>query len=223
MSAPARAVVVRGALDLSLYLVTDTRLCGARGVVATVAQAVAAGVSAVQLRDTDASDAAFVALGRALVHALAGTGVPLIVNDRVDLVAAIGAAGVHVGQHDLDPADARRRIGPARWLGLSVQAVDHVEAALRLPRGTLDYLGAGPIWAQQTKHDAAAPSGPETLAAIVRRSPWPCVAIGGIDAARAPEVRRCGAAGIAVVSAICASADPAQATRALRQAWEAGR
>lgn len=222
MSVSAQASV-RGVLDLSLYLVTDARLCGARGVVATVAQAVAAGVSAVQLRDSVASDVEFVTLGRALMHALAGTAVPLIVNDRVNLVAVIGAAGVHVGQHDLDPADARRCIGSARWLGLSVQTMDHVAAALRLPRGTVDYLGAGPIWAQRTKRDAAAPSGPETLAAIVRCSPWPCVAIGGIDVARAPEVRRCGAAGIAVVSAICANADPAQATRDLHNAWEAGR
>lgn len=216
-------MALRGALDLSLYLVTDARLCGARGVVATVAQAVAAGVSAVQLRDARLDDAGFVALGRALMRELAGTGVPLIVDDRVDLVAAIGADGAHVGQHDLDPVAARQRIGPARWLGLSVQTVDHVAAALRLPRGTVDYLGVGPIWAQATKRDAAVPSGPETLAAIVRRSPWPCVAIGGIDAVRAPLVRRCGAAGIAVVSAICASADPAQAARELHQAWEPGR
>lgn len=222
MSAPA-LVPVRRTLDLSLYLVTDARMCGARGVVATVAQAVAAGVGVVQLREPQLDDRGFVALGRSLVHALAGTGAPLIVDDRVDLVAAIGADGAHVGQHDLDPVAARQRIGPARWLGLSVQTVDHVSVALGLPRGTVDYLGVGPIWAQATKHDAAAPSGPETLAAIVQRSPWPCVAIGGIDTARAPIVRRCGAAGVAVVSAICASADPTRAARELCQAWESGR
>lgn len=207
-------------LDLSLYLVTDTVLCGAHGVVRTAAEAVAAGVTVVQLRDPDASDADFVALGRALQAALAGSGVPLIVNDRVHLLEAIGAAGVHVGQGDLDPASARGLIGPRHWLGLSVQTLAHVEAARRLPPGTVDYLGVGPVWAQQTKPDAAAAGGPALLAEIVRASPWPCVAIGGIHAERAGAVRRCGAAGISVVSAICGQPDVGAATRRLRAAWD---
>lgn len=210
-----------GRLDLSLYLVTDTRLCGSHGVVATVAEAVAAGVSVVQLRDPGCSDAEFVTLGRALVRALAGTGVPLIVNDRVALVAAIGAAGAHVGQHDLDARAARRVLGPASWLGLSVQTLEHVTAAQRLPAGTIDYLGVGPVWAQQTKPDAEPAGGPALLARIVRQSPWPCVAIGGIDSKRAAAVRRAGAVGLSVVSAICGQADVGAATRALRAAWDA--
>ncbi|HMN22488.1 MAG TPA: thiamine phosphate synthase [Ottowia sp.] len=207
-------------LDLSLYLVTDTRLCGAHGVVQTVAQAVAAGVSLVQLRDPDCSDADFVALGRALVGALAGTGVPLIVNDRVALAAVVGAAGAHVGQHDLDARAARHLLGPAAWLGLSVQTLEQVVAAQQLPAGTIDYLGVGPVWAQQTKPDAEPAGGPGLLARIVRRSPWPCVAIGGIDAARADAVRRAGAAGLSVVSAICGQSDVEAATRRLRAAWD---
>lgn len=207
------------ALDLSLYLVTDTALCGAHGVVRTVAEAVAAGVTLVQLRDPVCSDADFVALGRALVAVLAGTGVPLIVNDRVHLLGPIGAAGVHVGQGDLAAAEVRRRIGSARWLGLSVQTRAHLEAAEQLPRGVLDYLGVGPVWAQQTKPDAAPAGGLAVLAEIVRHSPWPCAAIGGIDAARTAEVRQTGAAGVAVVSAICGQPDVAAATRRLRTAW----
>lgn len=210
-----------GRLDLSLYLVTDTRLCGTHGVVATVAEAVAAGVTVVQLRDPGCSDADFVRLGRALVDTLAGSGVPLIVNDRVALVAEIGAAGAHIGQNDLAPEQARRVLGPAAWLGLSVQTPAQVAAARALPAGTIDYLGVGPVWPQQTKPDAEPAGGPALLARIVHASPWPCVAIGGVDASRAGAVRQAGAAGLCVVSAICGQAVVGAATRRLRAAWDA--
>ncbi|MFH5824498.1 thiamine phosphate synthase [Georgenia sp. AZ-5] len=103
-----RAPACRPRLDLSLYLVTDTALCGEAGVPATVAAAVAAGVTTVQLRDPAATDAELVALGRAVRAALAGTGVPLLINDRADLVEAIGADGAHVGQGDMDVREAHR-------------------------------------------------------------------------------------------------------------------
>jgi len=208
-----------GVCDLSLYLVTDTALCGELGVAATVAAAVAAGVSAVQLRDPEASDEDFVATGRAVAQVLRGTGVPLIVNDRVHLAAALGAAGAHVGQGDLDPRAARTMLGPDALLGLSVQTVQHVTAARDLGPGIIDYLGVGPVWPQATKPDAAEPAGLRRLREIVDASPWPGVAIGGVDANRAASVRATNAAGIAVVSAICGQPDVALATRALRQAW----
>ena len=207
-------------LDLTLYLVTDTVLCGEVGVARTAAQAVAARASVVQLRDPACTDGEFVRLGGELREALEGTSVPLIVNDRVHLVDEIGAAGAHVGQEDLDPRAAREQLGSDAFLGLSVQDVDHVEAALRLPWETVDYLGVGPVWTQATKPNAAPASGLETLTRIVRASPWPCVAIGGIDASRVPAVRRSGAAGVAVVSAVCGRPDPAAATRELLTAWE---
>ena len=212
--------MARRSIDLTLYLVTDTLLCGEFGVAATVEAAVGAGVTAVQLRDPPAPDDEFVRLGRAVASVLARTGVPLLVNDRVHLVEAIGAAGAHVGQRDLDPVSARRILGPDALLGLSVQTLEHVDAAARLDPGVIDHLGVGPVWAQSTKLDAADPGGLDTLARIVRRSPWPCVAIGGIDARRAGQVRRTGAAGVAVVSAICGQPDPAAAARRIRAAWE---
>ncbi len=208
-------------IDLTLYLVTDTLLCGDVGVSATVEAAVAAGVTAVQVRDPRISDDEFVRLGRSVASVLADTGVPLIVNDRVHLVAEIGADGAHVGQGDLDPVTARRILGPDAVLGLSVQTLDHLAVAERLGPGVIDHLGVGPVWAQTTKPDAAAPGGLRTLARITQRSPWPCVAIGGIDAARAGTVRHAGAAGVAVVSAICGQPDPAAAARGIRSAWEA--
>jgi thiamine-phosphate pyrophosphorylase len=213
-------MTVRCPLDLSLYLVTDTRMCGRFGVVPTVVDAVSAGVTAVQLRDPHSSDEEFVELGTQLRKSLEGTGVPLLVNDRVHLVAEIGASGAHVGQGDVHPLSARDVLGEDAYLGLSVQTVDHVSEALQLPADTLDYLGVGPVWSQSTKPDAAEPCSPEALADIVRRSPWPCVAIGGVDAARAATLRRSGAAGMAVVSAICGRPDTAAATRNLRDAWE---
>jgi thiamine-phosphate pyrophosphorylase len=205
---------------LDLYLVTDTALCGSLGVPDTVSAAVAAGVTAVQLRDPAAGDDDLVLLGRALVERLRGTGIPLLVNDRVHLVGAIGADGAHVGQGDLDVARARRRLGPDAVLGLSVQTLTQVEDARALGPGLVDYLGVGPVWSQTTKPDAAEPGGIEMLRQIVVASPWPCVAIGGVDARRARLVRAVGAAGIAVVSAICGRPDVAAATAALRRAWD---
>lgn len=207
-------------VDLTLYLVTDTVLCGALGVPATVEAALRGGVTVVQVRDPDAPDDEFVRLGRSVAAVLAGTGVPLIVNDRVHLVEAIGADGAHVGQGDLDPVAARTLLGPDALVGLSVQTLAHVDAAAALPPGTVDHLGVGPVWWQATKPDAADPGGLAALAAIVRRSPVPCVAIGGIDAARAPLVRATGAGGVAVVSAICGQPDPASAARRVRAAWD---
>lgn len=209
----------RPPLDLSLYLVTDTRLCGSRGVAATVGEAVQAGVSVVQLRDPEATDAELVELGRAVVAEVRGR-VPVLIDDRVHLVEAVGADGAHVGQSDMHPVEARRVLGPDALLGLSVQTVDHVGRARSMPAGVVDYLGVGPVWAQTTKPDAAAPCGVDGLRDIVRASPWPCVAIGGIGRDRAATVRETGAAGIAVVSAICGRPEVAAATRALRHAWE---
>ena len=210
----------RPPLDLSIYLVTDTVMCGQFGVVATVLAAAGAGVTVVQLRDEDATDNELVSLGRQVMAVLHGTDVALIVNDRVHLVDAMGAHGAHVGQSDLGIGPARALLGPAAYLGLSAQTVEHVAAAREHADGTVDYLGVGPVWGTATKLDAAAPGGLERLHQVTSASPWPCVAIGGINRQRLPQVRKAGAAGAAVVSAICGQPDVAAATRALRAAWE---
>lgn len=211
--------MLRGQLDLSLYLITDTALCGLDGVAATVATAVGAGVTAVQLRDPGADGERLVELGREVMGVLQGTGVPLFVNDRVDLVSAIGADGAHIGQGDMDPVRARELLGPDAVLGLSVQTPAHLAVAREYSDDILDYLGVGPVWPQTTKPDAALPGGLDRMRTIVAASPWPCVAIGGIDAARAAQVRRTGAAGVAVVSAVCGQHDVGAAVRRLRAAW----
>lgn len=207
-------------VDLSLYLVTDTALCGDVGVTATVEAAVAAGVTVVQLRDPAATDDELVRLGRDIAQVLRGSGVPLIVNDRVHLVGPIGADGAHIGQGDLDPVLARKLLGPTALLGLSVQTEQHVKQAEQLGSDVIDYLGVGPIWQQVTKADAAPPVGLYGLREISRAGQWPCVAIGGITASRARALRGSGIAGIAVVSAICGQPDVPAAVQGLRQAWQ---
>lgn len=208
----------RPRLDLSLYLVTDTVLCGDRGVTAVVAEAVAAGVTCVQLRDKTLDDDSLVALGRELRQVLAGTGVPLLVDDRVHLVEPIGADGVHIGQTDMDPVEARRILGEGALIGLSTHSVGQVRAASALPVGTVDYLGMGPVWATATKAGHAPPIGPDGLTAMRAASWLPAVAIGSVKEHNLAELAGSGVDGVAVVSALCAADDPAAATRGLLEA-----
>ena len=200
--------------DLSVYFITDPEFCRARGLVETVRAAVAGGATMVQLRDPVAKTRALVEEARALVALLRPQGIPLIINDRADVALAADADGLHVGQADLSPADARRLIGPDRILGLSITA----EADL----AGVDYLGVGPIFATATKPDAAPPIGTAGLRAIATRVSLPIVAIGGIHAGNAGQTIGAGARGIAVVSAIAAAVDPEAATRQLRDLVGAG-
>ncbi|WP_139979527.1 thiamine phosphate synthase [Nocardioides litoris] len=211
-------------LDPTLYVVTDTAQCGGPDrVVATVAAAVAGGATAVQLRDPGSTTRDLVALAEALLAVTRPAGVPLVVNDRVDVALAVGADGAHVGQSDLDPVRARRLLGPEAHLGLSVSTPAQARAAAALPPGTVDLLGVGPLRATSTKPDAAPPFGPAGLAALCAASTLPCVVIGGVTAADAAPARAAGAAGLAVVSAVCGAASPADAAAELVAAWHDAR
>jgi thiamine-phosphate pyrophosphorylase len=202
-------------LDLSLYLVTDAKLCGSRGLAETVRAAVAGGVSVVQLRDKEAPDEVLIEQGRALKAALADTGVPLIINDRLRVAAAVGADGVHVGQSDASVAAARELLGPAAIIGLSIQTMAHAQAVAALP---VDYVGIGPVFATATKADHAPPLGCDGLAAVRAATGFPAVAIGGLTAAHADCVLNAGCDGLAVVSAVCGTPDPEAAAAALAAA-----
>ena len=213
--------MTRRTCDLTLYLVTDTAMAGGPERVAEVARAaVAGGATLVQVRDPRCTDAEFVRIARSVIEALRGTGVPVILDDRVHLVEETGADGAHVGQSDTDPVTARHLLGPDRLLGLSCQTLAHVEAARTLPDGTIDHLGLGPVFDQTTKPDAAAASGLATLADLVAASPWPTVAIGGITLDRIATLPATGVDGAAVVSAICAAPDPRAAAAALLSRWK---
>ena len=203
---------MRRAPDLSLYLVTDRGCAGARGVLEVVRAALRGGVSMVQLRDPLAKTAELVAEARALLRLLEPHGVPLIINDRVDVALAAGAHGVHIGQSDMRAADARALLGPQRLLGFSISSLAQLRAA-ELP--LLDYLGVGPIFDTPTKPDADPAIGLAGLSEIAAHCPLSIVAIGGLNASNAEQVIEAGAHGIAVVSAICAAAEPERAAREL--------
>ncbi len=206
--------------DWSLYLVTDRRLSQPRSTEDIVRAALRGGVTAVQLRDKECSTREFVELAGALKAILAPAGVPLIINDRVDVALASGAAGVHLGQSDMDCRDARRLLGPDAIIGLSVETPEQAGGAASLD---IDYLGVSPIFPTATKTDTAPAWGIEGLAALRRVSKQTLVAIGGINRENAGAVVRAGADGIAVVSAICGAPDPEQAARDLREAISASR
>lgn len=206
--------------SLRLYLVTDPILCGATGVVATVHRAVGAGVTMVQLRDSTNSDDDLVATGRELKTVLAGTGVPLIVNDRVDLVDAIGADGAHVGPNDLDIRSARQLIGPGRLLGLSAASRAELDAAAAAGEDLIDYVGGSAFRTTATKPDHPPADGIALVQRLRTCSRWPFVIIGGVGVGDVPAIRRGGADGVAVISAICGQPDIEGATRALRAAWD---
>ena len=209
-------------VDLSLHLVTDHRMPFAR-VADVVDAAASSGVSVVQFRDKTATGHDLFDRVTALADVIAGR-VMFVVDDRVDVVLAARAAGarvdgVHLGQTDLPVFAARRLLGADSLIGWTANTAAHFAAAAALPSGTVDYLGVGVIRATSTKTDHPEPLGIDGFAGLVASAPLPCVAIGGIEVGDVAALRRAGAAGVAVVSAVSGAADPAAATRALREAW----
>jgi thiamine-phosphate pyrophosphorylase len=200
--------------DLSLYLVLDPDLCEPIGMVETTRLAVRGGVTMVQLRDKRASTVHMIETGMALKAALAGTGVPLIINDNVEAAVAIGADGIHVGQEDMSADEVRARVGKEMILGLSVDRGEHARPAD--PRH-VDYVGVGPVFPTNTKLDHSPAIGFDGLAKLIGMSPLPAVAIGGIKAQHIGECLNAGAKGVAVVSTICGQPDPEEAARHLAQ------
>lgn len=200
-----------------IYLVTDRELCGTRGVSAVVAAAARAGAGCVQLREKTAATRDFIETAAHILNLLAPHRIPLIINDRVDVALAVGAHGVHVGQRDMPPETARQLMGPDAIIGLSVETWDDVVAA---QQQKVDYLGVSPVYATPTKTDTKEPWGLAGVTRIKDFSRHPLVGIGGLDATNAAAVIRAGADCIAVVSAICAAADPFRATTKLRETIE---
>ena len=197
---------------LKLYLVTDRDLSLGRPLEEIVSEAVAGGVTMVQLREKDAATGEFVELGRRLMRLLKPLGVPLIINDRVDVALAVDADGVHIGQSDMSYADARKLLGPEKIIGLSVENFEDLEAANKLD---VDYIGISPVYGTPTKTDTAEPFGLEGLRKAVEMSVHPSVAIGGMNVATVGEVIAAGTDGVAVVSAICSAESPRDAAAEL--------
>lgn len=201
-------------LDLRLYVVLDPAVAGERSIVAVAAQAVAGGATMLQLRDKHSSDRDVLARAAAIARLCQAADVSFLVNDRVDIAAASGADGVHLGHDDLPPAAARKLLGCDAIIGMSAGNRDELAAALPAHP---DYLGVGPMYATRTKGDAGAPVGPAMICDLREAAPAvPLVGIGGITAGNAAAVLAAGADGIAVVSAVVAAPNVEAATRALR-------
>ncbi|MCH5174111.1 MAG: thiamine phosphate synthase [Bacteroidales bacterium] len=198
--------------QLRLYLVTDRALSLGRDLEWVVGEAVKGGVSMVQLREKDMDTRGFIDLGSRLLRLLRPLGVPLIINDRVDVALAVDADGVHIGQSDMPYETARRLLGPDKIIGLSVENMDELRQAESLD---VDYVAVSPVYSTATKTDTAAPFGLDGLREAVRLTRHPVVAIGGMNENTAPAVFAAGADGIAVVSAICSAPDPAAASAKL--------
>jgi thiamine-phosphate pyrophosphorylase len=195
-------------------LVTDDRLLEGRDLLALAQQAVAGGVTAVQLRLKHASARELVALARALADALT---VPVLVNDRPDVAIAAGAAGVHLGPDDLPVARARALAPPGFVIGASVGSMEEAEAA-----AGADYWGIGPWRVTTTKTDAGEGLGPDGFARLARLAGTrPCVAIGAVRPEDGPEIRAAGGAGVAVASGILSADDVRTAAASYATRWPA--
>jgi thiamine-phosphate pyrophosphorylase len=211
-------------VDLRLYALLDPERAGG-ATLRGLAQAVAdGGATLVQLRDKLGSTRRLVAQARDLKAVLAPRSIPLLVNDRVDVALAAAADGVHLGQDDMQPEDARRLLGPGAILGLSIKTVAQAQA---VPVGIVDYVCIGGVFTTTSKHNPEPPGGIDGLTSIFTvirgRAPrLPIGAIAGIDATNAAAVMAAGVDGIAVISALSLAADVSGAARTLRGIVDAG-
>lgn len=197
--------------DYSIYLVTDDGCLQGRALIDCVREALEGGVTLVQYRAKTASSAEMYNEALQLKALCDSFNVPLIINDRLDIAMAVGAAGVHLGQDDLPCAAARRILGEDYLIGVS--AHNPAEAKTALQSGA-DYLGCGAVFGTATKADVKK-LGTEGLTAICREKGLPVVGIGGVTADNYREVRAAGADGAAIVSGILAQPDIRATVRAI--------
>ena len=206
-------------VDLRLYALLDPAVSGGR-TLAGLARLIAGQATLVQLRDKHGGTRAMVEEARALRTVLEPGGIPLLINDRVDVALAAEADGVHIGQDDMSPADARLLLGRTAIIGLSIKTLAQAEEA---PLDLLDYVAIGGVYGTTSKDNTAPPVGVDGLRRIagtvrLREPDFPICAIAGIDAGNAAPVIEAGADGVAVISALSLAPDPAAAARGLRAA-----
>lgn len=204
-------------LDPRLYLVLGPENCPNGDVVSTAVEAAKGGVTLVQYRNKTGGTRCMIADVAALKRALAPFNIPVLVNDRVDVVLAADADGVHLGQSDMPVELARGILGPEKIVGLTVKAEAHLHDA---PAGLLDYWSIGGVFPTRTKNNPDAPVGPDGLARLVQvareLSPMPITAIAGVTLENLETAWQAGVDGVAVVSAICAAADIRGAAESFR-------
>lgn len=200
--------------DLGVYLLTAEP--STESTIELIMAAVAGGVRFVQLRDKINPTDHRVRMLQRIREGLAGAPVTLVVNDDVEAASLVPGVGLHVGPDDLHPTTARHRLGNDVCIGWSIHHLDQLQDREAL--SVVDYVAASPVWATPTKTDTTAPFGADGVRALRDGMPaaLPLIGIGGIDVGNAAEVITAGADGVAVVSAICAAADPRQAAADLR-------
>jgi thiamine-phosphate pyrophosphorylase len=201
----------------TLYFITDSTCVTENRFLPVVEAACRGGATIVQLREKDRSTREYLDLARSTHEITAKYGIPLIIDDRVDVAMAIGAEGVHVGQSDMPACDARRILGPEKIIGVTAKTVPQ---ALEAYEQGADYLGCGAIY-PTTTHVKTVITPVETLKDVVKAVPIPVNAIGGLNKDNIFVLKGSGIAGICVVSAIMKAADPELATRELKQAFSA--
>lgn len=203
-------------IDYSLYLCTDRRLMTSPTIEASVESALRGGTTVIQLREKDCSSREFYELGLRVKKITERYNAPLIINDRVDIALAVGAAGVHVGQGDLPCKVVREIVGPDMIVGVSAATL---EEAVQAEEDGADYLGVGAMYATATKTDTR-PVSMEELLKIRAAVKIPIVVIGGINKQTLGNFKGTGVDGLAVVSAIVAQPDPEAAARELLRMWK---
>ncbi|WP_089337594.1 thiamine phosphate synthase [Blastococcus mobilis] len=201
-----------------LHVLTDPR--GGRAALATLAAAVAAGAPVVQVRRKHCTDRELYDFAEVVADFCAAAGATCIVNDRLDVALAVGAAGTHLGAHDLPVAAVRKMAGPDHLVGGTAR---NPRQARELVAAGADYLGVGPAYATTTKLGLPDPIGPAGVAAVAAAVDVPVIAIGGVTAERVPELLAVGAWGVAVTAAVSEAADPAAATERLLQQLDRAR
>lgn len=204
-------------IDYSLYLVTDRQLSAGRDLIKVVKKAVQGGVTMVQIREKDSSTREFYQLALRLKEELDNSGIPLLINDRLDIALAVNADGLHIGQDDLPLPVARRILGKSKIIGLSAS---NREQARQGQRMEADYLGIGPVFWTPSKTDADPPTGIELLSSLKQEIKIPLVAIGGINRTNLAEIKKAGADGVAVISALLSADDVEAEARRMMGAWK---
>ena len=202
-------------IDYSVYLVTDRRNKTDEEFLNIIEEAIKGGTTVVQLREKTASTKEFYDLALRVKEITSRYGVPLLINDRIDIALAIDSEGVHIGQDDMPAGIAREIIGEDKILGVSASTV---EEAKKAENDSADYIGSGAVFPTATKDDADSVS-KEELKEIVDSIDIPVVAIGGITVENASSLKDSGIAGFSVVSAIMSAEDPKEASKKLKEIY----
>lgn len=206
-------MVDKALVDYSLYLITDRKALKGKELLESIEEAVQGGVTLVQLREKDISGYDYYHIAKKVNELVKKYGIPLIINDRVDIALAVNADGVHLGPEDLPVPVARELMGPDKIIGASANCI---EEALNFQRQGADYLGIGALFPTVTKSNTEHVT-LEQLKGINEAVGIPMVGIGGISILNAASVKAAGVDGIAASSAILGSSNIFEAARSLRK------